>query len=422
MPVLTFPLFQRFYSTQWATCTTLLLLANLLLGQTAVGNFGREWSGIPENPMSGLEDACLHTSPYFTQNSLYLPEPGYTPITIRVNYIFLQNQNGEGNFNAQDSSDQAFIQAFTNRLNDTYQYIVERDYAYCKSGLPFRSDAKIRFEVKQFYIKDEFSWNNRHDVAPAGCPGGDQWYLDKLDDGLYNDPAIPRGINVYFSTDGQQYQDMVVQKTRTDFEKHKYLANHCASEIGAVGDVNPHSMRVHLPDAWLKLWWFKYITKDPQEWLINEFGRSIAHEIGHLLGLSHTANQYTHTLMRTAFGGNRDYLCPDEVGKIQRVLATNASFWQFIDCGERFDGPGARDNPERVVNGNETWDLHLRVFTNVRIKAGAELRITCGLEMPEGALILLEPGGHLMLEREGIVTKAGTCGGGEIRNSIHNGS
>jgi len=403
--------------------TTILICLHLCLqtlshSQSSVQALRTAFSSNPENAITQAEDLCAHTSPYYTKNALHLPEPGYTPITIRLNYIFLQNQSGEGNFKEDNPEDQEFIQAFTQRLNDAVGMMIDREYDYCRGGLPFREDAKYRFKPNMIYIQDEKGWNNRNDRAPAGCPGGDAWYLDSLDDAIYANRDIPHGVNIYFSTDGKLYDDMVVQKTVTEFEKHKYLSNHCASEIGSVGDLNPHALRVHLPDAWLKLWWFKNVTGDPPIWLINEFGRSIAHEVGHLMGLSHTGNKYLHCLMRSPSGGNRDYLCPDEVGKIQRVLATNASFWQCIDCGERFDGPGARGNPERVVSSDEIWDLNMRVFMSVRIKAGAELRISCGIQMPPDGLIILEPGARLTLDREGIVTLPESCQDGQVWNGI----
>ena len=364
--------------------------------------FGSE--GSPESNLN-----CANTSSYWNSNPKYLPNLSYTSLKIRVNLIILQRQDGSGNFQ-NNTSDLTFLNNMMNVTNEVFANLTDRnEECFPGQNLPFLPNAKVEFLPNIIFVEDETGWNNRNDVPP-GVPFRNNWYLDYLDDDIYGDASTPKAINLYFTSDGQLHQQMVVLGTTTDYQNNVYFKQHSASEIPALepscgGQSNfsdLHTMRCHISNVWLKLWWKRNVLGEPDWTMEYEVGESIAHEIGHLMGLCHTS--CLHSLMRTNFGGQRDYMTTNEIGKIHRAFAIYPSLWQFVDCDATYVSPTA----ERIVTTNETWDLKMRLYTNVVVKAGATLTVTCELLMPFDGTITVEREAKLIVDG-GKVRRANTC-------------
>jgi len=352
---------------------------------------------------------CANTSSYWNSNPKYLPDLSYTSLKIRVNLIILQRQDSSGNFQ-NNVADLTFLNNMMNVTNQVFANLTDRnEECFPGQNLPFLSNAKVEFLPNIIFVEDENGWNNRND-SPPGVPYRNNWYLDYLDDDIYGDASTPKAINLYFTSDGQLHQQMVVLGTTTDYQNNVYFKQHSASEIpglepscgGASNFTDLHTMRCHISNVWLKLWWKRNVLGEPDWTMEYEAGKSIAHEIGHLMGLCHTS--CLHSVMRTNFGGLRDYMTTNEIGKIHRAFAIYPSLWQFVDCDATYVSPTA----ERIVTINETWDLKMRLYTNVVVKAGATLTVTCELLMPFDGTITVEREAKLIVDG-GIIRRANTC-------------
>ena len=108
--------------------------------------------------------------------------------------------------------------------------------------------------------------------------------------------------------------------------------------------------------------------------------------------------------MNTSFGGLRDYMTTREIGKTHQAFGIYPSLWQFIDCDQNYNSPTAN----RIVTTNEVWDLKMRLYSNVIVKAGATLTISCEILMPYDGNITVERGARLIVDG-GIVRRANTC-------------
>jgi len=364
--------------------------------------------GTPESNSSGnFSTTCPHTSQYWSNNGNYLPTGDYTSLKIRINLVIIQRQDGSGNFQ-DNATDRQFLTNMINVTNQTYEALIDRNNEYYPGqNLPFLPNVKVEFIPNFIFIKDEYGWNNRNDNNTSGVPYLSSWYLNYLDSQIYNDPSVPKAINLYFSNDGLLHEQMVVLGTTTDYEGNVFFKNHSASEIPGLGIINPndfHSMRCHIANVWLKLWWFKNVLGYTDAAMELEAGKSIAHELGHLMALGHTPVAHLHSVMNTEFGGNRDYMTTNEIGRIHRAFGLYPSLWQFVDCDATYVSPAAN----RIVSTNETWDLTMRLYTNVVVKTGSVLTITCDILMPYDGTITVERGARLIVDG-GIVRRANTC-------------
>lgn len=270
------------------------------------------------------------------------------------------------------------------------------------------SNAKLEFVPNILFVKDETGWNNRNDTNPSGVPYLSGWYLDSLDRQIYNADTLPKAINLYFTTDGQVYEQMVVKATTTDYNRLVFFKQHAASEIPVLNTRASiygqyHTMRCHVGNVWLKLWWKRNVLHEPDWTMEYEVGESIAHEIGHLMGLYHTPDAHIHALMRTKFGGLRDYMTTREIATVHQMFGRYPSLWQFVPAEVNYGSA----NADWVIAETQTWKEDRRVYANIVVKTGAILTIQGGLLMPSSGTITIEPGATLLIEG-GLVRRFNT--------------
>jgi len=342
------------------------------------------------------------------QHSPFVPTPSYNPLKVNVNLIILQREDGSGNFQ-DNAADHNFLQNMTRVTNEVFANLVDRNEEYYPGqNLPFLSNAKIEIVPNIIFRKYEFGWNNRNDTNHSGVPYLNGWYLDYLDNEIYGNDSLPKAINLYFSNDGQLHEQMVVLGTTTDYDNLVFFKQHAASEIPVIQSrAHPHgkyhSMRCHIGNVWLKLWWKRNVLREPDWTMEYEVGKSIAHELGHLMGLGHTPDNHKHALMRTSFGGLRDYMTTKEIARIHQTFGLYPSLWQFVRGDFTYGSPSA----DWVVTNEETWNTSRRLYANVIVKSGATLSITSEILLPNVSTIVVEQDATLIIDG-GIVRRLDT--------------
>ncbi|HQC60332.1 MAG TPA: hypothetical protein PK701_06335, partial [Bacteroidales bacterium] len=60
------------------------------------------------------------------------------------------------------------------------------------------------------------------------------------------------------------------------------------------------------------------------------------------------------------------------------------------------------------ITENETWDFNIKLYTDIIIKQGVTLTITCKVLMPDQAKIIIEPGAKLILDGGTLTNACGT--------------
>ena len=129
-------------------------------------------------------------APYFK------PNPTDGTLDVRINLIFIQKDDGSGNFQEDDLEHQQLFDDAMADLNHIYANLVLPD-STCYDGPinEFISNAKIRFLDNRLYVRSSRFWNNRYTEDSVLCP----YRYHIIDDSIVADANIPRGINIYFT-------------------------------------------------------------------------------------------------------------------------------------------------------------------------------------------------------------------------------
>lgn len=347
---------------------------------------------------------CAHSSIYW-KTDLYFPPENASPIRIRANFYVIQKADGTGNFSENDPDDVAFLNDWFDKCNETFATLkVQKND--CSQTI--YHGAKVEIIPNWIFVRDEYYWNNDNTRDAWKCPDTirGRWHLHPYD--LINYARDPGAINVYLTASGSIYHQMVTLGTITD--PNNGIGGKMPYWWCSQYPYHPDSLlssRIHIPNLYLKYWWFKNTYPEPfsttRQWLVDE-GRTLAHEFGHSLNLPHSASCVANNLMRQADGGYKDLLTEFQMKTVHRALALT-SLRQFIPCEENYRTPAST----RVVSNNETWDVNMRLFADVVVKRGATLTITCKILMPEEGVITVERGGKLIIDG-GEVYRANTCG------------
>ncbi len=370
-----------------------------------------------EGPSEAEESAsfapsCAKTSTLWSSNARHVPNPSARSIRVRANFIILQKIDGTGNF--QDIPEhRAFLDDWFNRCNERFANLWGT--SNCS---PLVTDVKVQIVPNWIFLPDpdptEFNWNNDNNPGGLECPNTTTWWLNGLDAAINSNPAIPRGINVYLTVDGSVYNELVVLGTINNPEQNGMAYVWC-SEWPSKTNLSKPS-RISIANLFLKYWWFQnhpnvigvpFTTS--REWLVAE-GGILAHEFGHSFidCYVHKSGCSNHLMVQS--GGNHDIMLEDDAGCIHRNLALS-NLRQFVDCDETynpFNTPQSSTTYDRVVTTNELWDIDMRLYSNVTVRTGATLTVSCKLLMPQGGLIKVEQGAKLIVDG-GSVMRANTC-------------
>lgn len=356
--------------------------------------------------------SCAKTSTLWSSNARHVPNPNARSIRVRANFIVLQKIDGTGNF--QDIPEhRAFLDDWFNRCNERLANLWGT--SNCS---PLVTDAKVQIVPNWIFLPDpdptEFNWNNDNNPGGSECPNTTTWWLNGLDAVVNSNTAIPRGINVYLTVDGSVYNELVVLGTIDNPQQNNMAYVWCSEHPSSTNLSQPS--RISISNLFLKYWWFQNHPdvigvpfSTSREWIVAE-GSSLAHEFGHSFISCYVHKSGCSNHLMTASGGTRNVLLEDDAGCIHRNLAIS-NLRQFVDCDQTYNPsntPPSSTDYDRVVTNNELWDINMRLYSNVTVRAGTTLTVSCKLLMPQGGLIKVERGAKLIVDG-GTVMRANTC-------------
>jgi len=381
---------------------------------------------VPPDEVNFTPD-CQSQSPYYLNALENLPSLEADPLTVKVNFIILQRNDGTGNF--QDIPEHRdFLNQGVGWANGRMRTLDLFD-PNCQSP-DNRIDTKIRYDVNLVFFRDptpdNFFWNRDNCNSDNCCPVETNWYLNPIDDIIHADPNIPAGINYYLTTSETQMNEILdengdcIATVDTDLPD----GGSCG-EWPSLTDLSLSS-RVNGPNYWLAYEYRKNCEEvyggtwdNTRSWLLSDLSYYLRHEVGHNYRMGHRCgvvptcngnNVMTGTANGCNVSGPATYFDNIQVGRMHRSLGRSA-LRQFICCDDTYGVP-------RLVTSDETWDFDQRLYQDVIVQSGATLRLTCNHLMPKDGKIIVERGARLIIDGA-TVSRANTCGGEEKWDGIY---
>lgn len=319
------------------------------------------------------------------------------PITLPVKFVIVQDLNGNNNFDLNDQDQLDFLNNVIDKMNDRMKDLVEED-CDC-TVLPIHyEDSQITYDIDIIEMQSAIWDHYIHDTTPVGSPGGKDLrcpidathYVARLNSEYLLHPEYSEAITFFFThaTESHHYDGLWYSGFRCE-------------------DNPSHPALIHAPDAYLNYEYLDNGGGEPYQtiaWLENFYARTAAHEIFHQYqtNVNHK-DQCEFNLMnaKSNVGPAPDPQNPNTAltgCQLREAFGTMMAYHmaKYVPCIESYE-------EEVEVTTNEIWDTETKIFSDIRIKAGASLTIECEIEMQKNGKIIVESSGKLILD-EGTLT------------------
>ena len=365
---------------------------------------------------------------------LCTPSESSPIMNVRLNLIFIQRDDGTGNFQEDDEEQQSLLNDVMTDLNRIISSLVLPG-ADCFDGTDedMIHDTRIRFVDNRYYIKKSSLWNNNLHTCDYYKLHADlsNWYLSPIDDSINNvlNDSL-KGINIYFTEDSVIYHHFwEVQNPNDTSDVWTGYSTAACSRFPKYNNWL-FSSRIQTPCLYSKYWWMKnvvpnmgsynYPTWENQVryWFVNSVALSLVHELGHSFNLLHPQDETTYdtfyptlscynTIMNNSGSSPRNFLHPNEIGRMYfNTMSTNLQ--QYI--------------PTNTYLGVKTLNSQIslpsmRLCYSLLIASGGEVEVPCDMIFSSQESILIDERGILSVsnatlhsvqgEWEGIIVQQG---------------
>ncbi|MGB1217843.1 MAG: hypothetical protein ACPG5P_08190, partial [Saprospiraceae bacterium] len=232
---------------------------------------------------------------------------------------------GEGNFQANNPLHQTFIDDVMEECNKWLNLSI--DFGCNIDLLPYGAKVDI-VENGRYYIQDDYYWDTENCPSILCCPSHTGWYLNPLNNSIESDPNIPDGINIYFTTEKDIFEELSINgDCDTFYDSLDY--NVWCSERPDFNDMNA-TQRIHQPNMFNR-----YISRmdfgctlhyqtqqEAYDYLVGNQGRTTAHELGHtFFDMIHTEECDSLNLMTSGSIHHSPFTNTEQIGTTHQVLA-----------------------------------------------------------------------------------------------------
>ncbi|OIP05417.1 MAG: hypothetical protein AUJ97_00920 [Bacteroidetes bacterium CG2_30_32_10] len=354
------------------------------------------------------QTTCFSSPPSAFWNNLlnFIPNENSPTYPVHLNIIIIQKTDGSGNYPNDANTFNLFNRVINGEtsdigLNYTWSHLVALQPGNIPpcfntaSGQPiYIPNIKIHFDFSLVFVQNDSYWGS---IYPS----------NQLMNQINNDPSITPGINIYLTVDAYSYNQMVIN----DIDDPNICTISWANYPN-FSNMNAESY-VASPNSFTKTTycvrhsWDKWGVS-PEEilrWMVGGSARTFSHELGHSFNLAHECpphyglNECIYSIMHQGYQAPGNWLPPTEVGKMVKAIhLTNLK--RFINPSVFFP-----NNPY-IVSNYQLWNYNTRVYSDIIVENGGTLEVSCFLQMPQQARIIVKKGGKLIVNG-GVITSFG---------------
>lgn len=333
-------------------------------------------------------------------------------IKIAANVVFVQNSAGEGSYSISNPQHMAFWNNVFTDMNQRMRTL-NASSCSCTPAPVHYSNTHLEFVPNYIELKNDIFWNHNNDQQsqinispPETCgvynPNSERNnFVTTINNLATQAPGYKEGISAIITTDGDAFINVLsngLELIQTG-NNINYAHDYCNFWYSMWPDYSfSQDAYWHAPDAFLQhlngqqaSWGGAAWVNGPQ---LSFMSGSFLHEMGHYFDLKHK-NSCSDNIMNQQ--GPRTSLTGCQVREMYEAIMTQSTR-EFVICEDVLDY-------EITVDKDETWEMSMRFFTDIVIKDGATLTVTCELQMPNKGRIIVEDGGKLIVDG-GILTSA----------------
>lgn len=329
-------------------------------------------------------------------------------LIIRTNVILMQRQGGEGNFSLSNPEHVQFLNTVFELGNQKLTQLIYDD-CQCADMPIHYPNIHIEFIPNFIEVEDEYYWNHQND--PSTLPNsGNKAYLMTIHNLATAHPDYIPGFDLIITTD-KIFYDLMAQNPQKPLWELGYNHYYNGYWYSASPDLYPltHPAMWHAPD-WF-LWYENGRNHLGGQWWVDNVHLPwvtgvVLHEYFHYFGLNHTnlpcPNNDTN-IMRAGGLGATDFssLTGCQVRTMyMSLMARNVR--KYVVCEDVLEY-------QLTVDQDEEWENNLRIYSDVVVKPGATLRVSCQIYLQPGARIIVERGGRLILSEDAIIANGEEC-------------
>lgn len=359
---------------------------------------------------------------------LFIPSASDSIMNVRINLIFIQKDNGTGNFQEDSTEHQALFDDIMTILNNkTFQLVYPGADCFAGAESDIIGDIRIRFVDHRYYVKKSSLWNNNLFFSRNNlCPEANNWYLAGVDDSLNNIFVDTlKGINIYYTEDSILYNRFWEISDLTDTTEYGNSNTKGACSMFPNYQNLYASSRIHMPCLYSKYWWMKNIVPQLNEfnhpswenqvrsWLVGGHAASLLHEIGHSFYLLHPTNdRYRpyrsypmddcwNSIMQPSGSSPRDFLPPNEIG-LMYISTMTTNLQQFI--------PSNTYLGTKLLQTTVTLP-RMRMYYSLLIGASGNVTMPCDITFSPQGYIEVQNGGELSINGAVLQSVQNSWGG-----------
>ncbi|MEO5582441.1 MAG: right-handed parallel beta-helix repeat-containing protein, partial [Saprospiraceae bacterium] len=355
---------------------------------------------------SSSSQICNHSFTSFKNNHVddMIPQGIDRTLKIHTNVIFMQNDDGEGNFTMSNDEHVMYWNRVFDSINYRLKNIVEQN-CNCPTMPYHYTNLHIEFVPRYIEIKNSYYWNHRHDADSNTLNSSNKAYLNAIYNLATQTPGYVDGYAWIITTDSVFWKRWTDNNGTIPWWLQGYDCLHngvytssdtaCVNYSGSPDyDLN-HPAMWHNPDKYLNfINYINHVAPVGQAAIDRDIPATAGgalHEYLHYFGLNHPlTGQCLENIMKQDGGSKRKALSGCQVRTMYETLMSK-NLRKYVTCEDRLDF-------NLTVDNNETWTVDTRVFGDILIKDSSSLTITCKVAMDPNAKIIVSRGGKLILD------------------------